>query len=178
MSDFDFGQDFNRKGEKNSQYGPDYTFPNVEEFKGKVSQGEALVKFLQNKFGNIDKKKRYDWRDEMLELNSFEFMNVEYLGSALILIDTYYNNQNESYQNVFKMVFRSDTIMEPFYDLLIEKSKKKTDVDYETRKLSCKQFLYSYIFKVLFFRAYRNPDFITSQYKTVPEESTIPVPNI
>jgi hypothetical protein len=154
MSEFDFSQDFNRKGEAVNYYGPGYEI-GVENKPSQI-QGSELVNELKSKFGSkISNEKIYKWKAEMVDMESFEFMNCKFVAVALILLDNYaFELNSDSFFNVFKQIFKNETIMEPYYEILIEKLRRKNidEKDMEIQKVYTKQFLFSYIYKIINYR--------------------------
>ncbi len=154
MSEFDFSQDFNKAGV--SFYGPSYDEIGDENKPAQI-QGKILYNELKNKFGNkISSEKINKWKIEMMDMESFEFMNCRYVAVALVLLDNYYDSlaSLDSFFNIFKQLFRNETVMEPYYEIMIEKGRKKSisEKDMEIQKVYAKQFLFSYIYKIVNYR--------------------------
>jgi hypothetical protein len=169
MSEFDFSQDFNKAGV--SFYGPSYEEIG-EENKPAQIQGKVLENELRNKFGNkISIEKIRKWKSEMMDMESFEFMNCKYVAVALVLLDNYYDSlvSLDSFFSVFRQLFRNETAMEPYYEIMIEKSRKKnmTEKDIEYQKVNVKQFLFSYIYKIVNYRGkYRTSGKVYQETRT------------
>jgi len=173
MSEFDFSQDFNKLGA--GFYGPSYEEIG-EENKPVQIQGKVLENELRNKFGNkISVEKIRKWKTEMMDMNSFEFMNCRYVAVALMLLDNYYDNLSslDSFFNVFRQLFRNETAMEPYYEIMIEKSRKKNigEKEMEIQKIYAKQFLFSYIYKIVNYREkYKTSGKIYQGTRTSPKK--------
>ena len=152
MSDLDFSQGFTKSGQLVSQYGG---FESSYELNNKVLfyQATNLVNYISNKYSKVSKVLRDKWRDEMFNMEGFEYMNVEFLAAALNLYENYYN-EGEDIAAVFKNVFKREDKMEFYYDLLIDRSSKKkfTEDEYIEKKIITKQLLYTYIVKVYYYR--------------------------
>jgi hypothetical protein len=173
MSEFDFSQDFNKAGI--SFYGPSYEEIG-EENKPSLIQGKILIDELKNKFGNrISSEKINKWKIEMMDMDSFEFMNCRYVAIALVLLDGFYDNLSslDSFFDVFKQLFRNETVMEPYYEIMIEKSRKKNmnEKELEIQKIYSKQFLFSYIYKIVNYREkYKTSGKVYQETRTVPKK--------
>ncbi len=150
MSELDFSQGFSKSGQLVQQYGG---FENRYDTTNRVKfqQAENLFKYVSNKYSKISKTVREKWRDEMFNMEGFEYMNVNFLAAALDLYENYYT-EDEDITSVFRNIFKREETMEKYYDLLIEKIKKKNIEEYEEKKIMVKQFLYTYIIKVYKFR--------------------------
>jgi hypothetical protein len=152
MSDLDFSQGFTKSGQLISQYGgfePSYEINKNE----KLKQANNLFKYFADKYSKVSKILREKWRDEMFNMEGFEYMNIEFLAAALHLYENYYS-EDEEISVVFRNVFKREDKMEFYYDLLIDRSNKKkiTEDEYTEKKIVTKQLLYTYIIKVYYYR--------------------------
>jgi hypothetical protein len=150
MSELDFSQGFSKSGQLVQQYGGAENRYNTTN-RVKFQQSENLFKYVSNKYSRISKVVREKWRDEMFNMEGFEYMNVNFLAAALDLYENYYT-EDEEINVIFRNIFKRNEVMEKYYDLLIEKVKKKSGEEYEEKKLMTKQFLYTYIIKIYKFR--------------------------
>ena len=152
MSELDFSQGFSKSGQLINQYGgfePSYDINSS----GKIKQANMLAAEVANKYSKISKVLRDKWRDEMFNMEGFEYMNIPFLAAALNLYENYYS-EDEELSTVFKNVFKREDKMEFYYDLLIDRSTKKklTEEEYTEKKIVTKQLLYTYIIKVHYYR--------------------------
>lgn len=150
MSELDFSQGFTKSGQLVSQYGgfePTYD----SNKKIKIIQADNLVNTLANRYSKINKLLRDKWRNEMLNMEGFEYMNVDFLAAVLDLYENNYT-EGEDIEPVFANVFKSDYKMDKYYDLLIFNKKKLSEEEYFEKKILTKQILYSYIIKVHYYR--------------------------
>jgi predicted oxidoreductase len=75
--------------------------------------------------------------------------------------------------NVFRQLFRNETAMEPYYEIMIEKSRKKNigEKEMEIQKIYAKQFLFSYIYKIVNYREkYKTSGKIYQGTRTSPKK--------
>lgn len=150
MSQLDFSQSFTKTGQLVSQYGgfePTYDINK----KIKTQQADNLVIYISNRYSKVSKVVRDKWRNEMLNMDGFEYMNIPFLAAALHIYENYYS-EDEDISNVVKNIYKRDEKMEFYYDLLIEKNKKKSDEEYTEKLIVTKQFLYTYIIKIHYYR--------------------------
>jgi hypothetical protein len=152
MSDLDFSQGFNKSGKLVSQYGgfePSYDINK----KLNVKQADDLINEFANKYSKVSKLLREKWREEMLNMEGFEYMNVRFLAAALHLYENYYS-EDEEISVIFRNVFKREDKMNFYYDLLIDRSNKKklSDEEFLEKKILTKQYLYTYIVKIYFYR--------------------------
>jgi hypothetical protein len=171
MSDLDFSQGFNKGGQLVNQYGGFEPAYKINE-KVKILQANELINEIANKYSKISKLLREKWRDEMLNMEGFEYMNVKFLAAALHLYENYYSDDEEIFV-VFRNVFKREDKMEFYYDLLIDRSNKKklTEEEYMEKKILTKQYLYTYIIKIYYFR---KGDEIIDNDNVVESEKTFP----
>jgi len=152
MSDIDFSQGFTKSGQLVSQYGGFETSYGIND-KTNIKQANDLVNEFANKYSKVSKVLRDKWRNEMFNMEGFEYMNIPFLAAALHLYENYYSD-DEEISVIFKNVFKREDKMEFYYDLLIDRSNKKklTEEDYIEKKIVTKQLLYTYIIKVYYYR--------------------------
>lgn len=148
MSTLDFSQGFTKSGQLISQYGG---FDNTYETSKPVKLADNLVVYIANKYSKVSKLVREKWRDEMLNMEGFEYMNVDFLAAALDLYENNYT-EGEDIAPVFANVFKSDNKMDKYYDLLIFNKKKLSEEEFFEKKILTKQILYSYIVKIYYYR--------------------------
>ncbi len=171
MSELDFSQGFTKSGQLVSQYGgfePTYDINK----RIKIYQADNLINYIANKYSKVNKLLREKWKDEMFNMEGFEYMNIPYLAASLHLYETYYE-EDEDISAVFKNVFKREDKMDFYYDLLIDKSSKKklTEEEYFEKKIMTKQFLYTYIIKIYYYRREKkviDNDNITEIEETYP----------
>ena len=158
MSELDFSQGFSKSGQLISQYGGLEPIYDINK-KVKIGQADNLVNTLANKYSKINKLLRDKWRNEMLNMEGFEYMNVDFLAAALDLYENNYEENNYEdeeeltvFISAFKNFFKSDNKMDKYYDLLILNKKKLSDDEYLEKKIMTKQFLFTYLIKLFYFR--------------------------
>jgi hypothetical protein len=152
MSNLDFSQGFTKSGQLVSQYGGfEPTYDGNKNKRIKIDQADKLITYIANKYSKVSKLVREKWRDEMLNMDGFEYMNVDFLAAALDLYENNYS-EDEEIEPVFANVFKSDYKMDRYYDLLIINKKKLSEEEYLEKKILTKQILYSYIIKLHYYR--------------------------
>ena len=88
---------------------------------------------------------------EMEQIETFRYMNVEYVAASLIIIDQYLKEvELENIPGYLKdYIFNDNEIMENFLPNLIIKE----NLEKPSRIILCKKILFSYMFKILNFRS-------------------------
>ena len=171
MSNLDFSQGFTKSGQLVSQYsGFEPTYEGDKSKRIKIDQADKLINYIANKYSKVNKVVREKWRSEMLNMEGFEYMNVDFLAAALDLYENNYS-EDEEIAPVFANVFKSDYKMDRYYDLLIINKKKLSEEEYLEKKILTKQILYTYIIKV---RYYRLEDKIIDNDNIVESKKTYP----
>lgn len=154
MSELVFEEGFRKAGE-GGKYGDGEEFNRMEMTPNQI-QGYNLKNAMERNYLNFiqNKDKRVELVREMEQIETFRYMNVEYVAASLILIDQYLKEvELENIPSYLKnYIFNDDEIMENFVpNLIIKENLEKPS------KISlCKKILFSYIFKILNFRS--NPE--------------------
>jgi hypothetical protein len=154
MSNFVFEEGF-RKGGAGGKYGFGDEFNRMEMTPNQI-QGFALQNAMErNYYSFIDnKEKRKTLVKEMEELESFRFMNVNFVAASLVIIDQFLEGVelSEFPQRLKNFIFNDKEIMDNFLPNLLDKDRLE-----KPSKISlAKKILFSYIFKILSYRS--NPE--------------------
>lgn len=154
MSELVFEEGF-RKGGVGGRYGDGEEFNRMEMTPNQI-QGYNLKNAMERNYLNFvqNKDKRMEFVREMEQIDTFRYMNVEYVAASLIIIDQYLREvELENIPGYLKnYIFNDDEIMENFLpNLIIKENLEKI-----SKIVLCKKILFSYIFKILIFRS--NPE--------------------
>jgi len=140
----EYEQDFTKKGDLSKFGGSDYIInKGPVDFKGK--QLDKLKSELQKY--DISESKRYGLAKEMSNLNSIETMNMKYLASVLVFLDTIGNLKYEEDDEL--KIIESDFLNDK--DFLNPFLRRIIDLEKENDKFyikSVKIVFYTYLYKV------------------------------
>ena len=154
MSELVFEEGF-RKAGMGGMYGDSEEFNRMEMTPNQI-QGYNLKNILERNYLNFvqNKDKRMEFVREMEQIETFRYMNVEYVAASLIIIDQYLREiELENIPSYLKnYIFNDKEIMENFFpNLIIKENLEKI-----SKIVLCKKILFSYMFKILNFRS--NPE--------------------
>ena len=174
MSELVFEEGF-RKAGTGGMYGDGEEFNRMEMTPNQI-QGYNLKNVMERNYLNFvqNKDKRMEFVREMEQLETFRYMNVEYVAVSLILIDQYLKEvELENIPSYLKnYIFNDNEIMENFLPNLIIKE----NLEKPSRIVLCKKILFSYIFKILSFRS--NPEHKRETFDLKEEREDIYSPNV
>lgn len=111
-------------------------------------QAISLRSELDNRYGSIiSKEKRIKWSNEMMQIESFRYMNVKFVAAALVIIDQEleYINITEMPETLKTIVFPNKQVIDKYIDNLVDKSRRK---DKDFTETLVKKVLFSYIWKI------------------------------
>jgi len=154
MSELVFEEGFRKSG-TGGMYGDGEEFNRMEMTPNQI-QGYNLKNAMERNYLNFvqNKDKRMEFVREMEQIETFRYMNVEYVAASLIIIDQYLKEvELENIPGYLKdYIFNDNEIMENFLpNLIIKENLEKT-----SKIVLCKKILFSYMFKILNFRS--NPE--------------------
>jgi hypothetical protein len=151
MSELVFEEGF-RKAGQGGMYGDGEEFNRMEMTPNQI-QGYNLKNAFERNYLNFvqNKDKRIQFVREMEQIETFRYMNVEYVAASLIIIDQYL--KEVELQNIPEYlknyIFNDNEIMGNFLPNLIIKE----NLEKPSRIVLCKKILFSYMFKILNFRS-------------------------
>jgi hypothetical protein len=149
MSELVFEEGFRKDG---GRYGDGEEFNRMEMTPNQI-QGYHLKNAFERNYLNFiqNKDKRMQFVREMEQIETFRYMNVEYVAASLIIIDQYLKEvELENIPGYLKnYIFNDNEIMENFLPNLIIKE----NLEKPSRIILCKKILFSYMFKILNFRS-------------------------
>jgi len=111
----------------------------------KTNQIDRLKSELQKY--DITENRRYELADELIKMNSIEYMNMKYLAAVvMVLEDNFKNNvyNEDNYSEFFDMVFGDSNFLNYYMNKIID-IEKENDIEYI--KL-VKSILYNYMYKL------------------------------
>ena len=147
MTELVFEEGF-RKAGVGGRYGDGTEFNRAEMTPNQVQAYILQSVFERNYLDYVQsKEKRREFMNEMEQIESFRYMNVEYVAVALIIIDQYLRDvEPEDIPSSLKdYIFNDNDIMNNFLPNLIIKE----NLEKPSRISLCKKILFSYIFKII-----------------------------
>ncbi len=149
-----FEKGFTKPGE--GRYGGGFEMLPKNEMTPIEAQQIGLKIYLSKMFDRttLPTDKIYRWTQELVQMNSFVTMNIEFLSSALMILDSIESEPSYTYPELtdyLKEVFQNSSFLKPYIQNLGEKTRRK---DKKTTDLLIKKLLFSYIFKIASFRYY------------------------
>jgi hypothetical protein len=174
MTELVFEEGF-RKAGVGGRYGEGAEFNRGEMTPNQVQAYNLQNVFERNYLDYVQSKdKRREFMNEMEQIDSFRYMNVEYVAVALIIIDQYLREiEPENIAEFLKIyIFNDDDIMNVFLPNLIIKE----NLEKPSRISLCKKILFSYIFKIIMNRV--NPGNNKQTFDNKEERKDIYSPSV